>query len=180
MELDANCNPVPIRIELYEVGTPNANPILVQSYIAQMNIDGSYTASLSNLAPGTYGVYLKADTYLQKFLGDMVIEGAASTINLTNLIPKDIAGSTFGDNKVDGLDLNVVIDVYNTQFDDPNYNARADIDCNLKINIRDISRLGKFYLQEGISRRIKNCKPLKFRNLEIVLNIQKLITTLVN
>jgi len=74
---------VPIRIELYEVGTPNANPILVQSYIAQMNMDGSYTAILSNLAGGTYGVYIKADTYLQVCIGDIVVDSAVTTTNLS-------------------------------------------------------------------------------------------------
>ncbi len=140
------CTPTNMRVLLFDAGTPN----LVGSFIAIIDVNGDFSISLIGVEPSNYDVFFKAERYLQQgYLSQNI--GSSNVYALSVLIPGDIAGlpDIFNDNVINSLDLSLIIGYYNTQFGDPNFNERCDLNCNDQVDGLDLSLLIFFYLELG-------------------------------
>jgi hypothetical protein len=146
-------------VEVYETGTPSANPVLVASFSGietEIAADGSFSFSATGVPAGTYDVYLKPDNYLARRVGDVSIGAGATNIAITNMVPGDI--DVAEDNQINGSDVSVIINAYNTALDadglgnpSPGYNPIANLNCDGFVDALDLSLLIFFFPSSGDS-----------------------------
>jgi len=150
LTLNGACLPLDMTISLYEPGTPNPAPVLAGTF-ADITIDpsGDFSFDASGIVPGSYDVYIKVDRYLTEFVGNYTISNAATGITGSGFRPGDI--SDLSPDLIDGLDLSILIDAYNTIPADAAYDDRADLNCDNVVDALDLSLLIFFFLDNGDS-----------------------------
>jgi len=106
--------------------------------------NGAYSGNITGIDPGTYDIYIKGWAHLQRNFADIILaEGENSQdFSGTNLI----AGDINGDNRINAVDIGIVIDDYwpNTPADSP-----ADLNLDGKVNAIDIGLVIENYFLEG-------------------------------
>jgi uncharacterized protein YrzB (UPF0473 family) len=155
--LNGACLPLDMTVTVYETGTPSLNPVLVATYTGvNIELDGSFEIDAVGVVPGMYDVYLKPENYLARRVGDVTIDENETGIAITNMVPGDI--STVEDNKINGDDISLILNAYNTALDadgmgnpDPLYNPNANINCDGFVDALDLSLLIFFFPSEGDS-----------------------------
>jgi len=133
-------------LKIYPAESLRIDDNLIGSYIATTTDQGTYFLNIENLAPGNYDFTLKGYSHLIRLLANVVIEYYAN-LDFTNqglnpLISGDV-NLTDGDNKINALDVSVLVNSWNTD------NLRADLNQDTKVNAIDMSNLLNNFNQVG-------------------------------
>ena len=141
--------------------------VYAQTVTATTYIDGTYTSStifFPPVAAGTYDVGIKTNQHLTRKLRNVALIDGVNTLNFTqpdNSAPKgsqvllagdiNMAGTstaTYGDDKVNGLDLSVMLNDFNSI--DPTAHAyRSNLTRDTKVNALDLTIILKNFNQVG-------------------------------
>src|SRR5690606_18443038 len=115
-----NCTPLDMRVLVYQQGTS----VLAGSFVTTIDNNGEFSLGLSGVGTGTYDVFFKVEKYLQKGALNVNISGTGTSVNVSGIIPGDVAGGgpAFNDNIVNSLDLSLILVAYNTLTGNPNFN----------------------------------------------------------
>jgi hypothetical protein len=144
--INMGCNAdAPVRVTILDGTT------VVDTFISTLAANGTYSVTLTGVPAGTYNVSTKVDRYLSKLTsGINFASQTAPSYTITQVIPGDIAGATFGDNLINGGDLSLLIAAYNTSSSGGgNYNGRANLNCDGFVDAIDISFISFYYGLQG-------------------------------
>lgn len=126
-------------VSLYEVGT---NQLVAEYPDVSTNITGAFT--ISDLAEGTYDVYVKATSHLAT---KQTVTMAAGNNQVD--FGEQAAGDTNQDNEISLLDFSLLAGSYNLSLGDEGYVEGADFTGDGVVNIFDFSLLAINYLESG-------------------------------
>jgi hypothetical protein len=161
IELSANvtivndCTPRDVRVRVYPAGGNVAS--LIGEYTGTIVSGGTFSLDMPDVAPGTYDIYVKPEGYLQRRIESVNVVPAGTLINVAGLKAGDVSSGTaingfngsFNDNFINNLDLTLILAHYNSMDSGPNYNARANFNCDDFIDALDLSFISFFYFNGG-------------------------------
>jgi hypothetical protein len=93
--------------------------------------------TFADIPPGTYDVAVKGYKWLQRVAYDV----NTSSNNVLNLRVFLLAGDANDDNSVDVLDLDRLIQAFDTMQGDANWNPGADFNCDDSVDVLDLDLL---------------------------------------
>jgi Regulator of chromosome condensation (RCC1) repeat len=122
------CSNIPIRFQFRPVnGTPFERTVLAGPL-------GLF--SFTNVPPGEYDVAVKGSKWLQR-----TIHVNTTNNNILNLRIFLLTGDANDDNSVDVLDLDALIQAFDTVEGDANWNGNADFNCDESVDVLDLDVL---------------------------------------
>jgi len=114
------------------------------SRIVSLSGDGTFT--LPNIPRKNYTLHVKANKWLAKNLALGTFGGDMSGLDVALL-----GGDANNDNSVDALDLSDLINAFNTESGQLDYNAAADLNCDDGVDALDLAILIDNFNTEGDS-----------------------------
>lgn len=148
--------------------SPGTNiPIFTSPIIASTSVDGTYNTPIdvSMLPDGVYDFTIKGHQHLTRKLTDVILNHGNTVLNFTQsantstdfgnvvLLAGDINGvatsvDTFGDDKVNSVDITAALAAFNLSDDDGN-TIREDINQDTKVNSVDVTLVLNNFNQVG-------------------------------
>lgn len=114
-------------IEIRNVGS-GSNLI---SQVVSLNGSGGYSFQ-PNLSAGTYDMYAKADHWLKRKVGSVVVTNVSTTVNYSL-----VNGDCDNDNEVTLVDGGIIAATFGKALGDAGYDARADLDGDDEVTLVD-------------------------------------------
>lgn len=99
-----------------------------------------------DIPQGTYDIAVDAPHFLQKVLPGVSTVGGNNVLNLQVTL---IAGDANNDNSVDVLDLDILIQNFDTSAADPFWDESADFNCDNSIDVLDLDLLIRNFDLQG-------------------------------
>lgn len=135
----APTNGIEIVVELRPVGAPFM-PIVTR--MATLNANGNVT--IDQITPGMYNVAVKGNRWLQKVVSVDLSQGDVSGVQVELL-----GGDANNDNSVDVLDLDLLIQAFDSDPDSSNWNENADFDSSNSVDVLDLDILIRNFDTQG-------------------------------
>lgn len=106
--------------------------------------NGVYSGAITNINPGTYDLFLKGWSHLQKKFSNINLATGANSQDFSRT--ELLAGDTTGDNKINAQDIVILVQHYR-----PNTPPNSPADFNLDgiVNAQDVRFLVENYRQQG-------------------------------
>ena len=150
--INMNCNDgAPVRIRVFD-GTGQVGA----DFTGNLDATGNFgPIALEGVPAGTYTVNAKIERYLSKgFTGVDMTSASVQLANLTQVIPGDVAGNggNFNDDAIDGVDLSLLVEFYNTDLTvgtPPAGAVRCNLNCDDFVDAIDLSFMTFFFLSVG-------------------------------
>ena len=113
------------------------------------NSSGIYSGMFSGFSSGTYDIFVKSSSHLQKRFAGVFLTSGSSSPNLTNLAL--VAGDFDNNNSLNIVDISLILSKY-TQLSVPvnSTNQQFDVNSDSQINIVDVSIVLGNYTQLNI------------------------------
>lgn len=118
------------------VGTYTFNNVIVTSGQGMV-----FTGTVENMTPSAYDVYIKGWAHLQKKFANVTLNSGANNQDFTTIVLK--AGDINGDNVINALDYNAVVEQYGQGA------VAADLNLDGHVNALDYNLVIENYLQTG-------------------------------
>ncbi len=103
--------------------------------------NGVYSGTVTNIEPGTYDLFIKGWTHLQKKFAGVVFNQGENTQDWSG--GELLTGDATGDDKINIQDFRILVEDYLKS------ESLADFNLDGKVNIQDFRFLAENYLKEG-------------------------------